>query len=240
MKRIVVGIHSVEECLKLRANDVEILWIHKNFKNSQELKSIFDLASRYSIKIKTSSPEFLDELCSGHQGVALRCSSSPSIDWQAISSKENSIIIALDSIEDPHNYGALIRTAWLLGVDGVISPKDRSSGVDKATVNKVASGGAEHLGVESVTNLSRTLEDLKGKDFWVYGLAEEGTEDLWQCQFSGKIVWVIGNESRGIRPGIKKNCDVLVNIFQVGSGSSYNASVAGAIAMAETRRQMKC
>ena len=143
----------------------------------------------------------------------------------------------LDGILDPHNLGALIRSAACAGADGVVIPRDRACGVT-AAAEKASAGAAGTLPVAQVTNIAQALEAMKKEGYWVYGLAGEVSHSLYDVKFSGNSVLVIGGEGDGIRPLVRKQCDVVMAIPQYGGVSSLNASVAGGIALFEMARKI--
>ena len=153
-------------------------------------------------------------------------------------SNGNRFFLALDGIEDPHNLGALIRTADGAGVDGVIIPERRSAPVS-ATVAKTSAGASEHVRIARVTNLVRSLEQMKQKHVWVIGLDERGTPDYTDFDFKTDCVLVLGREGAGLHDLVKKTCDHLLRIPMAGQVSSLNVSVAGAIVMYEAMRQRR-
>jgi 23S rRNA (guanosine2251-2'-O)-methyltransferase len=234
--RWVVGIHSVLEALKVRPNDILEFCLKEDFEKSNDLRLLAEKAEVLKVSAATKTLGALDAICSGHQGVAVRVSSSPTADFKAIASEETSVILALDGIEDPQNLGAIVRTAWLAKVSAILIPAERAVGLT-ASVAKVASGGAEHVPIETCSNLAQSLQELKDQGFWIYGLAEAGTGFPWQFELAKKIVWVVGSESSGLRKTSVNICDELVKIPQIESGSSYNAGVATAMALYETVRQ---
>jgi 23S rRNA (guanosine2251-2'-O)-methyltransferase len=146
--------------------------------------------------------------------------------------------LALDGVEDPHNLGALLRTAEGAGVDGVIIPERRSAPIT-ATVAKTSAGASEHVRVARVTNLVRSLEQLKQKNVWVLGLDERGSPDYTDFDFKTDCVLVLGREGAGLHDLVKKTCDHLLRIPMAGKVSSLNVSVAGAIVMYEAMRQRR-
>lgn len=235
--RWVIGIHSCEETMKIRPKHIREIWLRENHHDSQQLREIFEKAQALRLTIVVKAPGVLDKLGSGHQGVALAVTQSPAIKWEQLKNKEKAILILLDGIEDPHNLGSILRTAWLTGVSGIIIPADRAVGLTP-TVCKIASGGAEHVPVESVANLASQLQDLKEFGFWSYGLSEKGSRVPWDFQLDGKIAWVVGNEGSGLRVPTERACDELVRIPQVESGSSYNASIALSMVLMESVRQL--
>ena len=150
--------------------------------------------------------------------------------------KEEGLILVLDEIEDPHNLGALVRTAECAGVHGVIIPKHRSAPVTSAAA-KASAGATEHMAMAEVTNIVSTLEELKKEGYWVAGLDAEGDKLYTSIDYRGRIALIVGNEGRGIRRLVKEHCDYVVKIPLYGKIASLNASVAGALVMYEAARQ---
>jgi 23S rRNA (guanosine2251-2'-O)-methyltransferase len=235
--RWVIGIHSCEETLKVRPRSIREIWLREKWEDSQQLREIADTAKRAGLGVTVKPVGVLEKLGSGHQGIALAVLQSPEADWETIQAQEKGIVIVLDGIEDPHNLGSILRTAWLTGVSAVVIPSDRAVGLTP-TVCKIASGGAEHVPVEVVPNLSSFIEDLKKWGFWTYGLSEKGERVPWDFKLDGRVAWVVGSEGTGLRIPTERACDELVRIPQVSSGSSYNASIALAMALMETTRQL--
>ncbi|GGG69530.1 hypothetical protein GCM10011585_09490 [Edaphobacter dinghuensis] len=151
---------------------------------------------------------------------------------------QHRFFLALDGVEDPHNLGALLRTADGAGVDGVILPERRSAPVT-ATVAKTSAGASEHVRIARVTNLVRALEQMKQKHVWVLGLDERGTPDYTEFDFKTNCVLVLGREGAGLHDLVKKTCDHLLRIPMAGQVSSLNVSVAGAVVMYEAMRQRR-
>jgi len=153
------------------------------------------------------------------------------------SGERKGFIVILDGITDPHNLGSLIRTALLMGVDGIILPKDNSAVVGP-TVVKVSAGSTEHLKIAQVTNITSTIRYLKDRDFWIAGAAAEGATSIYQHDFIGiNVALVLGAEGAGIRRLVKENCDYMLSIPMEGHIASYNVAVAGALFMGEVARQ---
>ncbi len=157
---------------------------------------------------------------------------------RAASLQEPGFVIILDEIEDPHNLGALIRTAECAGAHGVIVPKHHSAPVNAATI-KAAAGATEHLPIAEVTNVSTTLVDLKRAGYWVVGLDMGGDKVYTDVDYRTPIIIVVGNEGKGIRRLVKEHCDFVASIPLLGKVESLNASVAGALVMFEVVRQRK-
>ena len=149
---------------------------------------------------------------------------------------EDPFIVICDEISDPHNLGAIIRTAECAGVHGVIIPKRRSAGIT-AVVDKTSAGAAEHIAVARVANLTSVLKDLKDRGVWIYGTAADGTSELWNTDMRGPIAVVIGSEGDGMSRLVSENCDFKLSIPMKGRISSLNASVSAAVVMYEVMRQ---
>ena len=149
---------------------------------------------------------------------------------------ESPFILVCDEISDPHNLGAIIRSAECVGAHGVIIPKRRSAGLT-AIVDKSSAGAAEHMAIARVPNIPAALKELKERGVWVYGTAADGQNDLWHTDFSGPMALVIGSEGDGMGRLVKENCDFIVSLPMKGKVSSLNASAAAAVVMYEVLRQ---
>lgn len=235
--RWVVGIHSCEETFKIRPKTIRELWLRQDWESSQQLAAIAASAEHFRVKIHAKSPGQLDQIGGGNQGVALAVTQNPELDWADLEAEGKKVVLICDGLEDPQNLGSILRTAWLTGVDAVFIPEDRAVGLTPA-VCKIASGGAEHVPVEVASNLPNEMKRLKDLGFWIYGLSEKGTRKPWEFKLPEKTAWVIGSEGGGMRITTERACDELVRIPQVASGSSYNASIAAAMALSETARQL--
>ena len=199
----------------------------------RELNHLIQLCGKNKIKTKFKGKKFFNGLAEGHQGVAVTMCDRPRWD-DASANKENSLVVFLDGITDPHNMGAILRTSWLLQVDGVFIPKNRRVDLTPV-VAKVASGGVEHVPVESC-HFGSQLQWFKDQGYWVHGLHEKGDILLPQQKPGGKTVLVVGAEGKGMRSSTEGFCDQFVSIPQIQTGSSYNASVAFALCAYEYTR----
>lgn len=235
--RWVVGIHSCEEVLKVRPQAIQEAVLRDDWSSSHILRELAEVLERKGVAIKSVPQGQLDKIGSGHQGLALAVGEDPVFNLEQMAGQESAIVIALDEIEDPHNLGSILRTSWLTGVSAILIPDDRAVGLTPA-VSKIASGGAEHVPVERCGNLAAEIQRLKDLGFWVFGLSEKGTALPWAFDLPKKIVWVVGSEGSGLRVTTERSCDELVRIPQVKTGSSYNASIAIAMALTETCRQL--
>ncbi len=176
-----------------------------------------------------------------HQGVVAVCAVKEYCTVQDILSAaeekgEAPFVIVCDEISDPHNLGAIIRSAECVGAHGVVIPKRRSAGLT-AVVGKAAAGAAEHMAIARVSNISAALEELKKAGLWVYGAAAEGTNPLWKTDLKGPIALVIGSEGDGMSRLVREHCDFMLSIPLRGQISSLNASAAAAVLMYEVLRQ---
>ncbi len=234
--RCVVGIHAVTELLKVRPKAVSQLWIREKYTDHPDLKNLHEKAMRLGLRLKSMGPASLDRVVSTNQGILAFTDEDPEINWSKIEQAERSVLIALDEVEDPHNLGAILRTAWLLGADGILTPEHRSAHLSPA-VSKVAQGAVEHVPVDRDNALGERLKRLKQNGFWILGLSHKATQSLFKFEIPAKVVWVLGSEAGGLRKSTEGACDDLISIPQAAPEASYNVSVAAAMAMAETFRQ---
>jgi 23S rRNA (guanosine2251-2'-O)-methyltransferase len=234
--RVVVGTHAVLETLKTNSAKIQSVWLQKGFESSEDLRTLEELCRQKRISTELRAKEQLAKDFPANQGAVLVVEGRPRIDWDVLSRKKESIVLFLDGIEDPHNLGAILRTAWLMGVDALFIPQDRSVHLT-ATVHKVACGGVEHVPVEIVPNFLATVEKLKEIGFWSFGLSHKASKVLYNFKLPQKIIWMIGAEDKGLRTTTEKLCDEMVRLPQISAEASYNASVATALALGETSRQ---
>ena len=234
----VIGRNSVTEVLKA-GRSVNKIFV-ANGSNNQK---IIELAKNSKIVTEFVERSKLDKLCNGanHQGViaqvaAIQYSTVEEILEIAASKNEPPFIILLDELEDPHNFGAILRTADAVGVHGVIIPKRRSVSLN-STVAKTSAGAMEYVKVAQVTNVAQTLKNLREENLKIVGGDMTGENLFSSVDLTGGIVLVIGNEGKGIRRLTRENCDVLIKIPMRGKINSLNASVAGAVLMYEVFRQ---
>lgn len=239
MNEYIPGRNGVAEALKAGRSIVKLYVAEGRTEGS--LKEILAKAKEQGVPLRRVNRKKLDELYNGnHQGVIAEVAAYAYADIDdmlaaAASRGEDPFLLMLSEIESPHNLGAIMRTAEIAGVHGIIIPKDNSVGLN-ATVAKIACGAAEYLPVARVANLVQTTKDLQQKGLWVYGADMEGTE-LWQQDMKGPILLVIGGEDKGIPRLLLKNCDFKVTIPMAGHISSLNASVAAGIMVYEVVRQ---
>lgn len=232
------GRNAVREALN---SDVNILKIMAtNSSRDKVLLDIIDLAKRKNVKIQYLDNRLLDKECENNQGIIaetsdFKYSSVEDILQVAIDKKKNHFILILDGIEDPHNFGSIIRVAECLGVDGIIISKNRACPVTD-TVSKVSAGAIEHVKIAKVTNINTEIERLKEKNIWVYA-CELGGEDLDNANLSGNIAIVMGSEGKGVSSLTRKLCDGVVSMQMYGKVNSLNVSVATGIVLYEIVRK---
>ena len=231
---ILSGIHPVAEALRAH-HPLDRILIAQGA-GGPRLQEIIDLARRASVAVRFEPRSALDRLAgsSAHQGVVAMGAAKKYADLNEVSSSD--LIVVLDGVEDPHNLGAIVRTAHAAGAGGIIIPERRAAGVTDV-VAKAAAGALEHLPITRVTNINRTLEELKESGHWIYGLDERGTEDYHQVEYTTPTVIVLGGEGKGLHEQVRKHCDVLVRIPMHGKISSLNVSVATGVVLFEWRRR---
>jgi 23S rRNA (guanosine2251-2'-O)-methyltransferase len=179
---------------------------------------------------------------SRHQGIAARVSAYPFATLDALDftprgeDSQPLFLLLLDSVVDPHNFGALVRTALCVGMDAVLIPKDRAVAPTPA-VSRASAGALEHMAVIRVTNMVQTMEILKARGLWLAGMSAKGGTPLFSAELEGPLALLVGGEEKGLRPLVQRHCDLLLSIPQNGPLDSLNASVAGAVVMYEAFRQ---
>lgn len=241
MEDIIFGRNSVLEVLN-SDRTINKLFIQKG-ENNGSIREIIKIAREKRIVISETHKAKLDELSgnANHQGVVITTSPYEYAEIDDIlnvarEKGEKAAVFILDGIEDPHNLGAIIRTAECMGVHGIIIPKRRSIQVT-STVAKVAAGALEHVKVARVTNINDAIEELKEKGLWIVGTDAGAKDDIDKIDFKGDIAVVIGSEGRGISSLTAKRCDFMTKIPMVGKINSLNASVSAGMIMYEIARQ---
>jgi 23S rRNA (guanosine2251-2'-O)-methyltransferase len=238
----IYGINSVTEALKARGRNFEFISIAKE-RHDLRLQRIIEECRRIGLPVRFVSRAELDRMAGNvaHQGVIAVTSAKQYSDLDdVIASKRGdySLVLVLDGVEDPHNLGAIIRTADAAGVDGLIIPERRAAGVS-GTVTKVSAGATAHVPIAKVTNIARTLQNLKAQNLWIVGLDERAPATYDTLDFNMNCALVLGAEGKGVHDLVKKNCDFLVSIPMLGKVPSLNVSVAGGIVMYEVARQRR-
>lgn len=236
----IYGINTVAEALKARGRAFEWVGVAKE-RNDLRLQKVIEDCRKNGIAVRFLPRTELDRMAgsNAHQGIVAVTSSKQYSDLDdVISGKRGaySLIVILDGVEDPHNLGAILRTADAAGADGVVIPERRAAGVT-GTVAKVSAGASEHLPIAKVTNISRTIEELKSRDFWSVGLDERGGQSYDSVDYNMNCAIVLGAEGKGLHDLVKKKCDLLVSIPMLGNVPSLNVSVAAGIVLYEVVRQ---
>src|SRR5580765_2064823 len=198
------GIHPVAEALRA-GNPIERVVIAQGA-GGPRLQEIIDLARRAGVPVRFEPRGAIDKLAntSAHQGVIALGAARKYADLESVAGSE--LLVVLDGVEDPHNLGAIVRTAHAAGAGAIIIPERRAAGITDV-VAKAAAGALEHLPVVRVTNVNRTLEDLKRRGMWIYGLDERGAEDYSSVDYAKKSVLVLGGEGKGLHEQVRKHCD---------------------------------
>jgi 23S rRNA (guanosine2251-2'-O)-methyltransferase len=239
---LLYGIHAVEEALRARSRTLDHLEVARE-RHDQRLQTVIDLAREKGISVRFVAREQLDRLArsKSHQGVvAIVAGKSYSDPAEMIANKrgEYAFLVVLDGVEDPHNLGALIRTADGAGADGIVIPERRAAAVN-ATVAKASAGASEHVSIARVVNIARTLDELKQQNIWIVGLDERGDRSYDEVDYRMNCALVLGGEGHGLHDLVRKKCDYLVQIPMAGRVPSLNVSVAGAVVMYEVARQRR-
>ena len=226
---VIAGRNAVKEALR-SARPIESILVARGARNGS-LGDIVSKAKAQGVAVKEVDPKRLEFLCPGanHQGIVALAAA------HEYASVEDPLLVLCDGITDPHNLGAILRTAECTGAHGVIIPKRRSAGLTY-TVGKASAGALEYVPVARVSNLAAALEDLKKRGLWIYGADMEGTP--WcEAELTGPAALVIGSEGAGIGRLVKEKCDVILSLPMRGKINSLNASVAAGVLMYEFMRQ---
>jgi 23S rRNA (guanosine2251-2'-O)-methyltransferase len=239
---VLYGINTVAEALKARGRAFEWIGVATERKDIR-LKRVIDECRKIGVQVRFLSRVELDRLAgnAAHQGLVAVTSAKQYNDLDdllAARRGEQSLIVVLDGVEDPHNLGAILRTADAAGADGVVVPDRRAAGVT-GTVAKVSAGASEHLPIAKVTNISRSLEELKSNDLWIVGLDERGPQTYDAIDYNMHCAVVLGAEGKGLHDLVRKHCDFLVSIPMLGKVPSLNVSVAAGIVLFEVVRQRR-
>ena len=233
-----IGIHAVEEALRA-GRAIEHVIVVRGASNPR-LQKIIDQSRRSAVPLRFEPREALDRMGEGgsHQGVIAVTAAHRYRELEEVLRPpgEPALLVLLDGVEDPHNLGAIIRSAHAAGADAVVIPERRSAGLT-AAVAKAAAGALEHLPVARVANLNRALERLKRSEYWIFGLDERGPERYDRVDYRGRAAIVLGGEGKGIHQQVARHCDFLVKIPVAGRIGSLNVSVAAGIVLFEALRQ---
>jgi 23S rRNA (guanosine2251-2'-O)-methyltransferase len=238
----IYGINAVSEALKARGQAFEWVGMAKE-RHDLRLQRLIEDCRRIGVQVRFVQRAELDRMAGNvaHQGVVAVTSAKQYNDLDdVIEAKRGrySLVVVLDGIEDPHNLGAILRTADAAGANGVVIPERRAVGVT-GTVTKASAGASEHLPIAKVTNVSRTVEELKDRNIWTVGLDEHAPQTYDALDYKMDCALVLGAEGKGLHELVKKKCDFLVSIPMLGKVPSLNVSVAAAVVLYEIVRQRR-
>ena len=244
-KKYIYGFHAVESRIRVAPSSVGEIYFDENRSDARCLRLI-ELSQQYKIKVSYVDQLVLRDLVpeASHQGVVALTDTNLTLMNQGQLMQrcgDFELILALDGVTDPRNLGAILRTACGLGVDAVIAPKDKSCGLTDV-VEKTASGAASIIPYVQVTNLSRSLRELKGEGFWIVGTDGNADQTISDLDLRGKFILVFGSEGSGMRRLTRETCDFLARVPMAGASmiDSFNVSVAVGICLYEANRQRKC
>jgi 23S rRNA (guanosine2251-2'-O)-methyltransferase len=242
MSDVIYGIHAVSEALKSRERRFDYVALSRD-RTDPRMQRIVDDCRGQGVPVRFVPREEIDRAThtTTHQGVMAFTSQKTFSGIDELIEKrhgEHVFLLVLDGVEDPHNLGALLRSADGAGVDGVVIPERRAAGIT-GTVVKASAGASEHLAVARVVNIARTLEELKDRNIWTVGLDERGPQRYDELDYNMNCALVLGAEGKGLHELVCKKCDLLVSIPMMGQVSSLNVSVAGGIVMYEVLRQRR-
>ena len=236
------GRHAVLECLRANRRKAHRLLLAEGVKDAPIVRDLTALARERRVPVVNTPRQNLDRISDHHQGVALEATDYPyatvdDILALAAGKGEPPLVLILDTLQDPQNFGNLIRTAEAVGVHGVIIPERRSVEVTPAVVN-ASSGATEHLRIAQVVNLAREVEGLKERDVWIAALQDDPrAQDLYTSNLRGALALIVGSEGEGVSRLLRDRADFLLKLPMRGQIESLNASVAGAVALYEILRQ---
>jgi len=233
---ILAGVHPVREALRA-GRPLDRILIARGA-GGPRLQEIIDAARERSIPVRFEPREALDRASNGatHQGVVAFGAAQQYAELEQVLSGGPQLVVVLDGVEDPHNLGAIIRSAHAAGASAVLIPERRAAPLTE-TVAKAAAGALEHLRVVRIGNVSQTLEELKRRGFWIYGLDERGRDLYSETDYARPTAFVLGAEGQGLHQLVKQHCDALVRIPMAGAIASLNVSVAAGIVLFEWRRR---
>jgi 23S rRNA (guanosine2251-2'-O)-methyltransferase len=238
--KVIFGFHAVTARLRHDASSVEEIYIDAS-RHDRRMQELLRAAEAAKVRIIQADDQRLDGMVGTrrHQGVVAKAgelSLARNLDELLDAIEGPPLLLLLDGVTDPHNLGACLRVADGAGAHAVIAPKDRAVGLN-ATAAKVASGAADTVPYITVTNLARTMRELKEREIWLIGTTDDAEKGLYEADFSGPAALVMGSEGEGMRRLTRENCDMLVSIPMHGAVESLNVSVASGVCLYEARRQ---
>lgn len=233
------GIHAVLEALKANPDTIERICVEKGNKNSR-IREVVELARAGRVRLSFEDRAWMDRKAADgrHQGVLCYAAEIKTFEHEEIleQAKSPGLLLILDGIEDPHNVGAILRSAEAAGADGVFFPRHRSSSLSPVVV-KASAGAAAHVKLSRVTNIVRLIELLKDRGYWVAGLDASSSRSAWKADLTIPLALVLGSEGSGLHRLVKEKCDFLISLPIRGNVGSLNVSVAAGIALYEVLRQ---
>lgn len=237
MDNKICGVHAVYEALASRGQPIERIHIARDA-HSAKLKDILNLARERSVPVRKEDRVILDRMAQGavHQGIIAIASAFEYSDFEVLFKSENPLVVMLDGVEDPHNLGAVIRTAEACKVSGVVVPERHSAPLTPTAV-KASAGASAYTPIVRVKNLVAAIDEMKARGLWIIGLDPAGTKNWTDFDYKGGIALVLGGEHRGVRRLVREHCDVLVRIPMLGNIASLNISVAAGVILYEVVRQ---
>ncbi|HNB89060.1 MAG TPA: 23S rRNA (guanosine(2251)-2'-O)-methyltransferase RlmB [Plasticicumulans sp.] len=244
-EELIYGLHAVGAALRHEPQRLRGLWVDRRRRDAR-IKELLALAEAAGVRVYAEDAEALDRQCGGerHQGVFARMKAAErqwredELDALLDAIEGPALLLVLDGVQDPHNLGACLRSADAAGVHAVLAPNDRAAGLTP-TARKVACGAAEHVPFIPVTNLARTLRELKQRGIWLVGAAGEAEADLYAMDLAGPVALVLGAEEKGLRRLTREECDYLAHIPMTGTVESLNVSVATGVFLFEALRQRR-
>ncbi len=242
MTEFLYGRHAVLECLRANRRKAQRVLIAEGVKDAPILRELTALAGERHVPVTRVARPLLDRISDHHQGVALETSAYPYTtidDMLALAGQrsEPPLLLILDTLQDPQNFGNLIRTAEGVGAHGVIIPERRSAAVTPAVVNASA-GATEHLRIAQVVNLAREVETLKAREVWIAALQDDPRAQMFYASdLRGPLALIVGSEGEGVSRLLRERADFVLKLPMRGQIASLNASVAGAVALYEILRQ---
>jgi 23S rRNA (guanosine2251-2'-O)-methyltransferase len=238
----IYGINPVAEALKARGRAFQWVGVAKE-RHDLRLQRVVEECRRNSIPVRFVPRAELDRMAgnNAHQGVVAVTSAKQYTSLEDVVGGKRgqySLVVVLDGVEDPHNLGAILRTADAAGADGVVIPERRAAGVT-STVAKASAGASEHLPIAKVTNIARTVEELKSQHLWVVGVDERGAQSYDSVDYNMDCAIVLGAEGKGLHDLVRRKCDFVVSIPMLGKVPSLNVSVAAGVMLYEIMRQRR-
>jgi 23S rRNA (guanosine2251-2'-O)-methyltransferase len=242
MSEVLYGVHAIAEALKRGGRRFDYVAVSRG-QGNRRVQAVLEQCRAQGVSVRFVPREEIDRATrtNTHQGIMAFTSRKEYTGVEELLENphgEYSFLLVLDGIEDPHNLGALLRSADGAGVDGVVIPERRAAGISGAVV-KASAGASEHVRIARVVNIARTLEELKQANVWVVGLDERGEKSYDQIDYNMDCAIVLGAEGKGLHDLVRRKCDLLVSLPMKGSVSSLNVSVAGGIVMYEVERQRR-